>query len=93
MRFIKIDTKRRTHMLFLELTFKTGLDFSASDLRSSRAAFCATDVRAVGAGAKAAADPAKIEIRASFMVVFSLQREIDTMVQSKKAAGATRTLS
>ena len=56
--------------MFHELTFKTGLDFSASDLRSSRAAFCATDVRAVGAGAKAAADPAKMEIRASFMVVF-----------------------
>ena len=78
-------------MLFQELTFKTGLDFSAIDLRSSRAAFCATDVRAVGAGAKAAADPAKMEIRASFMVVFVA--EIDTMVKSKKAAGATRTLS
>ena len=51
-----------------ELTFKTGLDFSASDLRSSIAAFCATEVRATGAGAKAAAEPAKREIRASFMV-------------------------
>ena len=66
------------------------MDFSAIDLRSSRAAFCATDVRAVGAGAKAAADPAKIEIRASFMVIFC--SEIDTIVKSKKAAGATRTL-
>ena len=51
-----------------KLTFKTGLDFSAIDLRSSRPALQATEVRAVGAGAKAAADPAKREIRASFMV-------------------------
>jgi hypothetical protein len=70
---IRIETNadfqyKEQMLLFFELTFKTGLDFSAIDLRSSRAAFCATDVRAVGAGAKAAADPAKREIRASFMV-------------------------
>ena len=65
---IEAKTYHRT-AVFIELTFKTGLDFSAIDLRSSRAAFCATDVRAAGAGAKAAADPAKIEIRASFMVL------------------------
>ena len=58
----------KNKMMIEKLTFKTGLDFSAIDLRSSRPALQATEVRAVGAGAKAAADPAKREIRASFMV-------------------------
>lgn len=59
------------------------------------AAFCATDVRAVGAGTKAAADPAKREIRASFIVTTFLIAEIDTtMVKERhKAAGQQRTLS
>ena len=68
-----MDKKRHQHVhertkMIERLTFKTGLDFSAIDLRSSRPALQATEVRAVGAGAKAAADPAKREIRASFMV-------------------------
>ena len=51
------------------LTFNTGLDFSAMDLRSSIPALTATEVRAEGAaGAKAAAEPIKRERRASFMV-------------------------
>lgn len=49
-------------------TFNTGLDFSAIDFKSSRAALVATDVRADGAGAKAAADPITRERRESFMV-------------------------
>ena len=65
-----MDKKMHQHVRkeLSRLTFKTGLDFSAMDLRSSRPALQATEVRAVGAGAKAAADPAKREIRASFMV-------------------------
>jgi hypothetical protein len=49
------------------------------------AAFCATDVRAVGAGTKAAADPAKREIRASFIVTTFLRD--DTVKERHKAAG------
>lgn len=54
-----------------DLTFNTGFDFSAMDLRSSMPALTATEVRADDdgdAGAKAAADPIKRERRESFMV-------------------------
>ncbi len=51
----------------MQPTFKTGLDFSAMDFRSSMAAFVATEVRADGAGAKAAADPINREKRDGFM--------------------------
>jgi hypothetical protein len=48
-------------------TFNTGLDLSAMDFRSSMAALVTTEVRADGAGAKAAADPINRERRDSFM--------------------------
>ncbi len=52
----------------MQVTFKTGLDFSAMDLRSSIAALVATVVRELGVGAKAVADAIKEEMMASFMV-------------------------
>ena len=50
------------------LTFKTGLDFSAMDFKSSMAPFTAVEALEALWGAKAAAEPARVAKRTTFMV-------------------------
>ena len=57
------------HSFQFKHTFKTGFDFSAMDFKSSRPALTAVEVRADGAGAKAAADPMTVARRESFIMV------------------------
>ena len=59
---------------FIQLTFKTGLDFSATSFKSSMAPFMAVEALVALWGAKAAAEAARAAKRIVFMVLISATR-------------------